>query len=79
MKTMCPVTLRQVLELEAHEQSEATRKRLKHLAFLPLSTPFMLAELDCGALVGPEVRLTVRCCAALSALGGTDTHVRCRC
>lgn len=57
----------QVVELETHTQSPETRRRLKHLAHLPLSTPFALAELDCNPLVPAEVM------AQFDAEARTDT------
>ena len=37
--------------MQAHRQSDATRKRFKALAHLPTATKFALAELDVTALV----------------------------
>ena len=39
------------MELPHNRQSEATRKRFKAVAHLPLATPFYMAELDLSALL----------------------------
>ena len=43
------------MELTHHRQSEATRKRFKAVAHLPLATPFYMAELDLSALLSAEM------------------------
>ncbi|KAL0035668.1 hypothetical protein WJX79_007021 [Trebouxia sp. C0005] len=49
-----PEVAGQILEVEDMVQTEATRKRMKHLTHLPLSGAFKLAEVDLTPLLPPE-------------------------
>lgn len=49
-----PEVAGQILEVEDMVQTEATRKRMKHLAHLPLSGAFKLAEVDLTPLLPSE-------------------------
>ena len=52
----CPARLSApIVELTNYRQSDATRKRFKAVAHLPLATPFYMAELDISALLSAEM------------------------